>query len=372
MRDFGFSIFDFRSSIRRRPGTRAARRVSCVTPGGQQRRGVRILHSLVHRAVGLCAGCAPLLLPGAASAAGVAQVMSAQGKVEVCQAGQRAFKGASLMLMLDAGDQVQTARGAQATILFYKDGHREDLLAGSLARVAPDRLQVLMGKRVVDPRRLSGPALGRVQGRSLLTAAPGRAGVGALRAGPAGEAGLLVRSPVATVRAGRPALEWETAAAADRYRVALCDADGKPRAEPALSPATRLPYPDTWPALAAGEAGTIRVTALAGEKEVVTGRSGFQVLSVQGAEALAAEEPALLERLAAAPGDTPTRILLAQLYEQHNLLGEAAAQFEEVVRLNAGDPAAHRVLAHLCAAVGRVGDAAAEQAAADKIDGGKE
>jgi len=308
-----------------------------------------------------CAAALWLVAYSPAGAAGVAQVMNARG-AQVKPAG-KALKPASLMMMLDAGDQVQTAKTASLTVVFYQDGHREELLPDSVARITPSGLQVLKGKKSVVPRRIGSKALQRLVGGKLLTSSPGRPGAVAQR----GE-GICIRAPLPpAIRSHKPSLVWDAVEGAESYTLTLCDKDDKALADSVTVAATRLAYPAAWPELSPGDECTLNITA---ERAVepLSGSVSFRVLAESDAQAVAAEEGALGESVKRNPKDVMSRLLLAQLYEQYRLLGEAIGQVEAIVRCIPDDPSPYHILARLCDKVGLADRARQAEEQAGKLE----
>lgn len=286
------------------------------------------------------------ILPGAAARAAdaVGQVMGLKGSVQVKAPGGKA-EPATLMMLLFDGTQVTTGKGAKVTVLFYRDRHREDLLAGSAAKVTAADFRVSKGKRAVGPKM--GPAAAqRMAGGKLASASPGRAGVIGLR--PLFQ--VTMRLPMyPAIRVLRPEIAWDAYEGADHYSVKLLGSDRTTVVGDAVDVKdTKTAFPAKWPALEPGRQYVVQVAPYAGDKAAGgPGRATVNVIDKEAGQAVAREEKPLLARLRKDPADVATRVELAQLYEEYELLGDAIPQFEEVVRLLPQSAETHYMLSKL-------------------------
>ncbi len=309
----------------------------------------------------LCGVGAAQMAPGAAQAAsGAAPAMltNAQGTVEVRRAGQARGQAASLMALLRAGDQVRTGSAATASLVFFADGHREQLLAASAGTVTASTLKPLPGSRRVTVA--SGGRAPTGSGRILVfrggpklaagySSAAGRAGAIALRA----EVTLL--SPLGpTIRERRPALRWSGRDDADLYRVRLFARGQEPPREVfALeTPQTQAAYPEGAPDLEPGTEYAWEIEPCSQGIPLPKSSGTFRLLDARSCQQLERDEAPLRALARTAPRDATAPLLLASLCTKHDLLGEAIAHYRRALALRPDDPGIHFELGWLCRHVG--------------------
>lgn len=307
---------------------------------------------------------------GPAAPADVAMLTSLQGTVAVRRAGQSGWRAASLMALLNPGDAIRTGARSAATLIFFADGHREKLLAGTSGTVMPTALRPLRGSRRVPitagQREPSGS--GRIlvfPGSQPLTAgyvsAAGRPGAVALRAD------LALLSPTGhRVRPGRPDLRWTDRDGADAYRLRIFRQGEEPPQE-VVSLETNVagaPYPQSAPALQAGATYRWELEALSQGIVVARASGELTVLDAEADQALRREEAHLLEMARTLPEETTAPVLLAALYTQHGLYGEAIEQYRRVLAQRPRDRGVHFELGWLCRHVGLEQEARAHFTAA--------
>lgn len=287
-----------------------------------------------------------------------AMLTSIGGTVEVKEKGAAAWKKAGLMALLNAGDALRTGKGSAATVVFFKDGHREKLRAETMASVQAAGLQVSGGgKRIVVPRggkepQVPAKAVIVLQGGTKLQVS------GVANAGRAGAVGireltdLCLLSPLgAKIRSGKPSFAWTTVAGADAYRLVVKTDSGKTVLERRLTE-TRLSYPKGTPALEPRILYSWSVEALAGEQSLAKREARLGVLAPSSAARLQQEERPLKQISDADARDTTGPILLSRLYLQYGLSSDAIQQLERATALVPDEPSLHEELGYLYRAVG--------------------
>jgi hypothetical protein len=146
------------------------------------------------------------------------------------------------------------------------------------------------------------------------------------RSNPSGDFPLVVAPRKTKLLNPRPTLRWTPVAGTTRYTVSV--RGPKVTWSTEVNSGTEVVYPDTAPALLAG--ATYKVTVVAGnrssDEEPLPGL-GFTLLNTDEAREVRAAETKIR---ALGLADTPTRLLLANLYasRERQLYAEAIAQLE--------------------------------------------
>ena len=257
----------------------------------------------------LLCGCA-LLLAGSsrALAAPAGSAIGLTGKPEFRAKGGSAWTPLQLRQKLEPGDAVRCGPGAQATLVLFSTGERFAVTAGKEA--------------VIDAAAIPGAqSLGTLQGPSARVAkALAGAPTGVVRARPApSHRRLQARGPCWLVE-GQRTLQWDPETGAASYVLTLFDqADNVVWSQRATEAAVE--YPAELPPLGLRRPYLWKLTFFGRSGKPAGSRWGvITFLSAPDAERLAADEKDLLAAIQAAPADTTTRMLLADLYQSYGVL----------------------------------------------------
>lgn len=281
-----------------------------------------------------------VLIPFASSAWGQDQ-QPPQAALVVCQKGTVSLtRGGEELLEvrgaapLRRGDRV-TARPASSAVVYFADGRVRNLRENQTIRITQQQSPV--------------SALAAVYKALVGRLRAGFAAGGATRAlGTRGDDDCVptIISPRNTrILSGKITLEWEAAAGAKRYKVALLGPDGVSVLWQGVTAATKLDYPHDAPILSPG--GMYRWEVVAQMPDGTSPASDlawFAVLSADLAQQVrdaAGELSGQLGQEAALP--------LATLYAEHELSGLAIQVLEAECRAERAGPAVHLLLAELYA-----------------------
>ena len=310
------------------------------------------------------------------------------GQVSVKPVKEQVFQPAVLMMILRPGDVINTAAGAQATIVFFADGHQEKMGAKSKAVVqkavcrmsfgtkqvlkAPNRKdqgQLLHNAQSAYDTRLGGVVIKNAQsaydtrlGGVVLKSVPGtddpvephtgqlgydfvinglddRVGV------PRTEHDLMPSNTF--VSDYRPIFSWSgTEAEGAKYTVMLYD-DQSVLLWQQEAAATGLLYPNTQPSLLPGKAYSLEILAQSGDKTLWSEKSLFRTLPTAEYESLVQSVGELDQMTKIAQDDSTGQLLLASLYMKHGLRGNAIETFQTLVKIHPNEPKLQTALKYL-------------------------
>jgi hypothetical protein len=141
---------------------------------------------------------------------------------------------------------------------------------------------------------------------------------------------LVLRSPSLTnIHTLQPRFRWGPVDDAKDYDLKLMDREERILWRQSVS-ATEVQYPGDAHALAWGQKYWWRVTARDGQDVLTEAGTFFQVLPQEAAERVRAAESNLRRMMQENPADNGPRFLLAFLYEDHEMLDEAARVYGEL------------------------------------------
>ena len=292
-------------------------------------------------------GAALSFAPVPAHADPVAIIASLKGKVTVQGAKSSEPATATFGRALEAGDRVQLAAGAAATILFNDGnvaelGEKSSLTIGGAAKGGkgggklPSDVFAQVSKLTTGGSRRSG----------LVVMAPMRSG--GVVAGP---------EPIAPrqtdVLAAQPTCEWRAVEGAVRYRVTLSGDDGAVWTREVTG--TSLAYPTDAAALAADHEWLWEVQAFGANGALGRASANFRVPAQADVDAVRG----VLERIRAA-GDSPaTRYLAGSYLHARGFQQDALAEFLALAQIDPASPAPHEALGDVYRALGLMDQAAA-------------
>jgi hypothetical protein len=254
----------------------------------------------------LCVALALAAAPALAAPAGM--VSDLAGKPEFRAKGAAARTPQVLRQKVEAGDVVRCGAGAQATVVLFSTGERFQIASGKEATVDTGTVR-------------GGQSQGALKGPSAKVAmALGGAPTGAVRARPApSHRRLMAKGPCWLVE-GERKLQWDAEMGAAGYLVTLYDqADNAVWSQRVTQPSAELPAeaspfglrrPYLWRLTLFGKSGKP-----AGSRWGV-----ITFLSSADAEKLTADEKELQEAIKAAPEDTTSKLLLADLYQSYGVM----------------------------------------------------
>ncbi|MEO5989853.1 MAG: tetratricopeptide repeat protein [Candidatus Eisenbacteria bacterium] len=293
------------------------------------------------------AGASWCCTPDVALADPVAIIASLKGKVTVQSARGAEPATATFGRALEAGDRVQLAAGAAATILFNDGnvaelGERSTLTIGGAPKGGKGGGK-LPGDVFAQVAKLS---TGGSRKSGLVVMAPMRSG--GTVAGP---------EPIAPrqtdVLSDRPTFEWRAVEGAERYRIALSGDDGEMWNREVTS--TTLAYPADVAAIAPDHELLWEVQAFGARGALGRASAGFRVPAKTDLDAVRA----VLERIRAG-GDTPATHYLAGSYlHARGYQQDALAEFKALARSTPTSPAPHEALGDVYRALGLMEQAAA-------------
>lgn len=224
----------------------------------------------------------------------------------------------ALLDLLPAGTEIETAAGAELTLVFA-DGRRSVLAAASRARVEPGGLNVLKGSaRNLEPV----PAAVALSRLDPVDDPGRRPGAARIRGTGAGAITVLAPRNGEVVLAESVVLRFTAAQGTESYRVEVSDAAGRPvfTTETIAGETTTLELTVPFEVLAPATSYFWRVRRPSGQRWETLGSAVFTTLSAAAAETRR-QLGEQIER-----GDDPSlRLLRAGFDQQHGLTREACA-----------------------------------------------
>ena len=280
----------------------------------------------------------------AESQAPVGLLSRVSGPVQILRAQGNEPVAARTADLIAPGDRVRTDAGSEATFLFCPQLQSARVLPNSEVQFEATKLQVLKGK-LGDERKL--PSCNLPSSLALAGASQLQSGMLRLRGST-----LVLRSPSRTsIMSLQPRFRWDPVDHATAYDLKLMD-----REERILwrttTPSPEVLYPPEAPPLAWGQKYWWRVTAREGDEVLMEVGSYFQVLTKEDAEQVQLMERNLRRLVQDNLADSGTRLLLAFLYEEKNMLDEAARVYGEVESSIASQPWIQSRLAELMGKLG--------------------
>jgi len=244
------------------------------------------------------------------------------GSVQILRAGQKAPVAARTADLLAAGDRVLTGRNSEASFLFCPESRAGKIPANAEVQFDAGAIQVRKGK-LAEERKV--PSCRLPANLSLAGASQLQSGMMRLRG-----SNLLLRSPSHTsVATLHPRFRWGPVDNAKAYDIKLMDREERILWRQSVS-ATEVQYPGDAHALAWGQKYWWRVTAGDGQDVLTEAGTFFQVLPQEAAERVRSAEGNLRRMMEGNPADNGPRFLLAFLYEDHEMLDEAARVYGEL------------------------------------------
>ncbi len=275
-----------------------------------------MLHRTVILLLGFCA---------VAQGAGPAGLLSmVKGTVQILRAGEKTPRPARIADAISAGDRVTTGPQSEATFLFCPQSRAAKMTADSEVQFDADALKVVKGK-LSDERKL--PSCQLPASLSLSGASQLQSGMLRLRG-----ADLILLSPSRTsIAAPRPHFRWKPVDEATAYDLKVMDREERILWKQS-GPSTEAQYPADAPVLAWGQKYTWRVTARNGEDTLTEAGSYFQVLTEEQAGRVRSSEESLQRMTQENPTDNGPLFLRAFLYEENNMLDEAARTYSDLAQ----------------------------------------
>ena len=293
------------------------------------------------------AGASWCCVPEAALADPVAIIASLKGKVTVQTAHGAEPTLATFGRALEAGDRVQIAAGAAATILFNDGnvaelGERSTLTIGGAPKGGkgggklPGDVFAQVAKLTTGGSRKSG----------LVVMAPMRSG--------ATVAGPEPISPRQTdVLSDRPTFEWRPVEGAQHYRVSLTGDDGELWSREVTQ--TTLAFPADVAALAPDHEWLWEVQAFGASGALGRASAAFRVPAAAELNAVRS----VLERIRAGGESPATHYLAGSYLHARGFQQDALAEFQALARIAPSSPAPHEALGDVYRALGLMDQAAA-------------
>lgn len=246
------------------------------------------------------------------------------GKVEIRRAQGKADTPALTADLLGPGDRVRTEGNSDATFLFCPELRSAKIGANAEIQFEATTLKVLKGS-VSEERRV--PSCGFPPSIVLALAGASQLQSGMLRLR---GSSLVLRSPSHTsIATLRPRFRWDAVEHATAYDLKLMDREERVLWHQSLS-STEVQYPAEAPALVWSQKYWWRVTAREDEEIVTEAGSYFQVLPEEKAEQVRRAEVNLRRMIEEIPADDGPRFLLIFLYEENDMLDEAARVYGEL------------------------------------------
>lgn len=244
------------------------------------------------------------------------------GDVQILRQGQAAPVAARTADVLAAGDRVLTGGNSEAGFLFCPEARAGKILAEAEVEFAGASLQVRKGK-LGEERKV--PSCRLPANLALAASSQLQSGMLRLRG-----SNLSLLSPSHTTTATlQPRFRWGAVENATVYEVKLMDREEQILWRQSVS-GTELQYPAEAYALAWGQKYWWRVAARDGEETVTEAGSYFQVLPSEKADQVRVTESGLRQMMQENPGDNSPLFLLAFLYEENEMLDEAARLYAEL------------------------------------------
>lgn len=274
----------------------------------------------------------------------------ATGTVKIRCGPHKAWEPGRLMMLLHAGDLVQIGKSSAASVVFFSDGHTERLLTDTLAQLSGKTCTIRKGSRTtIKPTT---PNNARVLLRANQQFKTWRSGGITLRGGDEDKSLNLRSLSAGKTLSTRPVFRWAPFPKADGYVVVVLDNEAN-KLWQVDTTQCELPYPDREEPLLPGEAYSWRVTALLAQKKLVNSYANFEVLSSQEAEQVEKARSEYETMGQKCPEDATPDLLLAALYQSHNLFDDAIACYEQLLKRRPKDPEIQKALETLYRWVGR-------------------
>jgi hypothetical protein len=275
--------------------------------------------SVVLRATPLV--CFALLLY--ADDAPVGLVSMVKGAVQIQRAGQKTPVAAKMADLVGPGDRLITGAGGEAVFIYCPDARSARLQAAGEVTFSASALQVIKGK-LADDHKIAGCRLPT----TLALSSASQQAVGMVKT-----RGLemRLRAPVEGVfiSEARPKFAWEPVPEATRYDVRLQNREEEVLYKTTVT-ATEFQYPVDGPALEPGQKYWWRVSAVGKDGQMDVAGTFFQTLPANQVQTFRTSEADLKKQIAANPGDTGPRILLAFLYEENGMYDAAARLYDKL------------------------------------------
>jgi len=256
----------------------------------------------------------------AGTPAGVISMVS--GEVQIVRSGQTIPLPALTADLLSVGDRVITGRHSEATFLFCPESRSATLLEDSEVLLESATVRLRKGKLGPD-RKLPSCHLPA----TLALAAPSQMQAGVMRL--RGSNLILVSPSRISIATLQPHFRWEPVDNATEYILKLMDREERVLWSKTLS-STDAEYPADAPPLAWEQKYWWRVAARDGDDTLMEAGSYFQILPQWQADEVRQDETTLRSVFAENARDISPLFSLAFLYDQHNMLDQAAKIYGEL------------------------------------------
>jgi hypothetical protein len=264
-----------------------------------------------------------LLAPMALSAQTVGLLSMVSGDVKIQRPGESTPVAARTADLIAAGDRVLTGVNSEAMFLFCPESRAARMTAASEVQFDAAALAVRKGK--LDQERKV-PTCKLPATLALSAASKLQSGQMRLRGD-----GLVLRAPaLSSVPSAQPKFRWDAVESATGYEVKLLDREENILWRQNVS-APEIAYAG-GPELKWGQKYWWRVRALDGSETLAEASSNFQLLPADQAEVVRTSEESLLQLRQASPADNGPLFLLAFLYEENNMLDQAARIYGELAQ----------------------------------------
>jgi hypothetical protein len=282
-----------------------------------------------------------------------------QGRVTVIHAGTSS--PAAFGLALSDGDEVKTAAGAEAEIMFS---------AGNWVQIGPNSSMRIKNHAAAAPSGASDKVEGSkkepaasgsfevVQSFLRLKNSEGSSAIGGLRSGEKPTPLTLVSPCQTRVRTSQPEFKWKIDDPSTELRLSVYGGS-KSLWQTDVSNTITFTYPAQAPALKPGVSysWTLETTDPLVSPPLRTPASFFEIIAPSDATTLDAD----LSRLDAnQPGPVTYHLTRASLYFDHGLVDEAITETESALAADPDNQSLHAILARLYADTGRSHDAMTE------------
>jgi len=253
----------------------------------------------------------------------VSMLTGMKGTVNWKASAEAKAQPASLMMTLPAGAILLVGNQSTATLVYFANGHREQLLANSSAKLTADGCVVMTGKinKLAAASGKSGTVMQSARTETinggLLT-----------RSGPYRPRLMLLTPTEDSLLTVTPYFCWTAVPEAKQYQFVLTNALlrtlwGKTTTETALA------YPEKMPALEAGKTYTWTVRALNGEKVISEKSLSFTVLAKSNYAEIS-DGLANVDATAADADDCSQLLWRASLCQTEKLYGDAIQYYQQI------------------------------------------
>jgi hypothetical protein len=286
---------------------------------------------------------AAVLGPAASPRDPVAMILEVKGKV-TGKRGMTAAVDVSEMDFLHLGDILGTAKDAAARLVFFEDGHAEEVRPATRVRVYARGCIPVRGVLRVKGKELSPELLKALQrmGRGS------KLGVGVLRSELPSRELIPGGTPLpgASVLSVRPVLAWRPVKGARSYSVEVLSGNRKTTLWKVVTTRSTLTYAAARP-LTRGQSYCWRVKTRLAKGGEVEDLSTFRVVTRAEERQLAAVKALAKSRSAA------DLLLAAASYEAHKVFDEALPLYERAGRLRPRAANIQATLVHFYSRAGR-------------------